>query len=59
MLQNHCKGTDFSPNNQKKTQKKHKLATFFRFRLAMECRNGNKTTNGAGHMEALSIHFLG
>lgn len=22
MLQNHCKGTDFSPNNQKKTQKK-------------------------------------
>ena len=29
MLQNHCKGTDFSPNNQKKTQKKnHKLATF-------------------------------
>ena len=31
MLQNHCKGTDFSPNNQKKTQKNHELATFFDF----------------------------
>lgn len=24
-LQNRCKGTDFFPNNQKKTQKKHKM----------------------------------
>lgn len=28
MLQNHCKGTDYSPNNQKKTQKNHKLVIF-------------------------------
>lgn len=25
MLQNHYKGAEFSPNNQKKTQKKHKI----------------------------------
>ena len=28
MLQNHYKGTDFSPNNQKKTQKNHKPDAF-------------------------------
>lgn len=28
MLQNHRKGDDFSPNNQKKTQKKNKLVIF-------------------------------
>jgi len=29
MLQNQCKGTDFSPNNQKKTQKKSKICYIF------------------------------
>ena len=49
MLQNHCKGTDFSPNNQKKTQKKHFAAAFLQFGLGMECRNGNETVNGERH----------
>ena len=29
MLQNHYKGTDFSPNNQKKTQKKSQTCHIF------------------------------
>ena len=29
MLQNHCKGIYFSPNNQKKTQKKSQTCNFF------------------------------
>ncbi len=29
MLQNRCKGTDFSPNNQKKTQKKSQTCDIF------------------------------
>ena len=33
MLQNRCKGIYFSRNNQKKTQKNHKLATFSLFGL--------------------------
>lgn len=31
MLQNRCKGTKFSPNNQKKTQKNHKHSDFLYF----------------------------
>ena len=34
MLQNHCKGTDFSPNNQKKTQKKSQTCHIFLIRTA-------------------------
>lgn len=49
----------FLPKQPKEnTEKKHKLANFFRFRLAMECRNGDKTTNGAVHMEALSLFIF-
>ena len=39
MLQNHYKGMNFSPNNQKETQKKHELAKFSCFWLGIECRN--------------------
>ena len=39
MLQNHFKGMNFSPNNQKETQKKHELAKFSCFWLGIECRN--------------------
>ena len=34
MLQNHYKGTDFSPNNQKKTQKKSQTWWFLLIRIA-------------------------
>ena len=34
MLQNHCKGIYFSPNNQKKTQKKSQTWWFFLIRIA-------------------------
>ena len=39
MLQNHYKGMNFSPNNQKETQKKHELAKFSCFWLGIEFRN--------------------
>ena len=39
MLQNHFKGMNFSPNNQKETQKKHELDKFSCFWLGIECRN--------------------
>ncbi len=48
----------FARITKRKHRKNHKLVTFFRFRLAMECRNGDKTTNGAGHMEALSLFIF-
>ncbi len=49
MLQNRCKGMNFSPNNQKKTQKNHKLVTFSCFGLVMECENYNEMVNGERH----------
>lgn len=50
MLQNHYKGMNFSPNNQKKTQKKiTNLPHFLVFGLVIECRNGNEAAYGERH----------
>lgn len=49
MLQNHCKGTDFSPNNQKKTQKKSQTCHIFLIWIGIECRNGNEAAYGERH----------
>lgn len=35
---------------KRKHRKNHELATFSCFWLGIECRNGNKTENGPGHM---------
>lgn len=48
----------FLPKQPKENKKKSQTCHFFRFRLAMECRNGDKTTNGAGHMKALSLFIF-
>lgn len=49
MLQNHSKGMNFPPDNQKKTQKKSQTCHIFLIWIGIECRNGNEAAYGERH----------
>ncbi len=60
MLQNHYKGADFSPNNQKKTLKKiTNLPHFLDLDWLWNAEMATKRRMEQDTWKLLSIHFLG